>query len=219
MQVDLTVQDCFNDAFQGRQADSLAARGLDDIESSFNNVEQDTIAPTTWQVWFSCWLDNLMPSNPEADNTAAIPNPLLRDPSRLYEINLRLTDDREIQSLNAQYRQQDRPTDVLAFAAAEANVPQVEALPQVGEAQFSDEAGRRSHPSPIPLCLGDIVISVETAQRQARSQNHPLQTELAWLACHGLLHLLGWDHPDNATLAQMLDRQVALLQTIGLSFQ
>ncbi len=71
--------------------------------------------------------------------------------------------------------------------------------------------------SQLPLYLGDIVISVDTANRQATEQGHPLQTELAWLATHGLLHLLGWDHPDETSLLQMLERQAVLLQQIGLT--
>jgi probable rRNA maturation factor len=53
---------------------------------------------------------------------------------------------------------------------------------------------------------------VETAQRQATEQGHGLEIELAWLATHGLLHLLGWDHPDDAQLAAMLAEQRSLLQ-------
>ncbi len=85
------------------------------------------------------------------------------------------------------------PTDVLAFAALE------------GESLLLEE-------DDSPLYLGDIVVSLETAQRQAAEQRHPLETELAWLVSHGLLHLLGWDHPDDAQLAAMLTQQRSLLQ-------
>ena len=106
-----------------------------------------------------------------------------------------ITGDRQIQLFNSQYRSQDRPTDVLAFAAIEANIP----LPQE-----IDE----------PLYLGDIVISLDTAVKQA--QKHSLNVELAWLASHGLLHLIGWDHPDEASLAKMLAKQADLLALIGI---
>jgi probable rRNA maturation factor len=115
-----------------------------------------------------------------------------------YEITLRLTDDAEIQSLNAQYRQIDRPTDVLAFAALEDEMilpPEMDAL---------------------PLYLGDIIISMETAQKQADVQGHSLAIELLWLASHGFLHLLGWDHPDDQSLAKMLACQDVLLGTIDV---
>jgi probable rRNA maturation factor len=69
----------------------------------------------------------------------------------------------------------------------------------------------------ISLYLGDVVISVETAQRQATQLGHSLQQELAWLASHALLHLLGWDHPDKASMLCMLKQQETLLQAVGLS--
>jgi probable rRNA maturation factor len=62
--------------------------------------------------------------------------------------------------------------------------------------------------------LGDIVISTETAQRQAIQGKHSLLQELAWLATHGLLHLLGWDHPDEASLVEMLQQQTVLMNVI-----
>jgi probable rRNA maturation factor len=111
-----------------------------------------------------------------------------------------LTDDAEIQALNAQYRHQDKPTDVLAFAALEVDCPQPVKIQ-----------------SRLPLYLGDIVISVNTAQWQAQQQEHTLRIELAWLASHGLLHLLGWDHPDEESLTRMLNQQLILLQTTGLA--
>lgn len=119
-------------------------------------------------------------------------------PNQLYELSLRLTNDAEIQQLNDQYRHKAQPTDVLAFAALETDYPQLQEAIET------------------PLYLGDIVISVETARRQAASQGQALQLELAWLAAHALLHLLGWDHPDEKSLLSMLERQEFLLQTVGL---
>lgn len=113
------------------------------------------------------------------------------------EMGLRLTSDRQIQILNSQYRSLNQPTDVLAFAATESEI----ILPlEITE----------------PLYLGDIIISLDTADRQARSQNHSLIMELAWLSSHGLLHLLGWDHPDEASLKQMLKRQSQLIQLLSI---
>ena len=128
----------------------------------------------------------------------AILHPL--PPAAKYELSLRLTDDAQIQAYNAQYRHIDKPTDVLAFAALEVDFPQPE--------QISEDT---------PLYLGDIVISIDTAIRQAQQQKHTLQTELAWLAAHGLLHLLGWDHPDEDSLLQMLDRQTIMLNKVGFT--
>lgn len=122
-------------------------------------------------------------------------------PIDAYEITLRLTEDTEIQSLNEQYRNKNQPTDVLAFAALEVDSPQ---LPP--EVQLS-----------VPVYLGDIVISVDTAHRQAQQQGHSLKTELAWLATHGLLHLLGWDHPDEDSLIEMLEQQSTLLKMVNFT--
>jgi len=118
-----------------------------------------------------------------------------------YELTLRLTDDSEIQTLNSQYRNKNQPTDVLAFAALEVNSPQLPTHIQ----------------SSVPLYLGDLVISVETAARQAHQQEHALHTELAWLATHGLLHLLGWDHPDEESLREMLNQQEILLRMVEIT--
>jgi probable rRNA maturation factor len=64
--------------------------------------------------------------------------------------------------------------------------------------------------------LGDIIVSIDTAARQAEQQEHSLTTELAWLTAHGLLHLLGWDHPDEESLMEMLKKQVILLHSVGI---
>ena len=64
--------------------------------------------------------------------------------------------------------------------------------------------------------LGDIIVSVPTAERQALEQNHSLERELCWLVSHGLLHLLGWDHPDDASLMTMLQCQEQLLAIAGM---
>lgn len=123
-------------------------------------------------------------------------------PIGAYELSLRLTTDAEIHQLNAHYRQVDRPTDVLSFSAMESGVVLPASL-------LAEE----------PFPLGDIIISLDTAAAQAQQRNHTLTQELAWLATHGLLHLLGWDHPDEAQLQKMLQQQVNLLQTVALEVQ
>lgn len=165
------VELCVQDYFNDSQSEVVNTGDID-----------ARITPETWENWFEHWLVLLQPLPPASS----------------YEIALRLTDDKEIQELNAQYRHQDKPTDVLAFAALEVDSPQ---------SAFNF----------IPLYLGDIVISIDTAKRQAEQQNHPLSTELAWLSAHGLLHLLGWDHPDDESLGRMLSKQVVLLKAVGIS--
>ena len=159
----------------------------------FEDQFEDQAAPiseTTWATWFQQWLTAMASGLGDKHEPATYP-------TAYYELTLRLTDDAEIQALNAQYRQQDKPTDVLSFASLEVDSP---ALPL-------DQDN--------PLYLGDIVISVPTAQQQALAQNHSLATELAWLAVHGFLHLLGWDHPDEASLERMVKQQELLLRDSG----
>jgi probable rRNA maturation factor len=149
-----------------------------------NVVGQQPIDAAAWTKYFQTWI-----TQPD----------LGLPPSEGYEITLRLTDDAEIRSLNAQYRQIDQPTDVLAFAALDESMVLSPALAN------------------LPIYLGDIIISMDTARKQSVEQGHPLSTELLWLASHGFLHLLGWDHPDDESLAQMLACQDRLLGTIVVS--
>ncbi len=120
-------------------------------------------------------------------------------PINAYEVSLRLTDDAEIQQLNTDYRQQPEPTDVLSFAAID------DELPGMGDLHHHQ-----------PFYLGDIIVSVETAARQAPIHQHSLAQEVAWLTAHGLLHLLGWDHPDEDSLVHMLGRQTQLMSLIEI---
>ncbi len=166
------------------------------------------VADSTWQGWFETWLAALdATSDRDMPYLAAQTDEAGQLPP--VELSLRLTGDAEIHRLNAEFRQVDRPTDVLAFAALEWESPEVDFadLEEVDDAELGDWA----------IELGDVVISVETAQQQAIEAGHDLTTELAWLAAHGFLHLLGWDHPDEAALNAMLDRQTDLLMAIGLT--
>jgi probable rRNA maturation factor len=104
-----------------------------------------------------------------------------------YELSLTITDDLTIQKLNLQYRQLDKP-----------EIP-------IDDSDYVE-----------PTCWGDIIISQTTAIRQAEERGHSLIYELAWLAAHGLLHLLGWDHPDDASLEEMLKHQDLMLRLISL---
>ncbi|WP_019506595.1 rRNA maturation RNase YbeY [Pleurocapsa sp. PCC 7319] len=151
-------------------------------EGSLIDCSLSSVKSIPWSSWFQMWIQFL-------DSQTVM--------TKECEVGLRLTDDRQIQILNHQYRSLDQPTDVLAFAATEVDIT----IPQ----DFEE-----------PLYLGDIVISLDTAARQAQAQNHSLVMELAWLASHGLLHLLGWDHPDAHSLKQMLNRQSDLIQLVEI---
>jgi len=108
------------------------------------------------------------------------------------EVSLLLTDDDEIQRLNRIYRNIDTPTDVLAFSLIEGSEDSY--LPEEIDTYL----------------LGDIIISTETAERQAKHLEHSFQYELSVLIIHGFLHLLGFDHvsKEDAEKMQFLENKI-----------
>ncbi|MCT0207397.1 rRNA maturation RNase YbeY [Synechococcus sp. CS-1332] len=155
--------------------------GADTGASTVSTLVDPAQAEALWMAHLSGWLAQLGPELPAQLRAAG------------YSLGLQLCDDATIATLNQTWRHRSGPTDVLAFAAQEEAPP----VPQ-GEGEAWLE-------------LGDIIISLDTAERQARDAGHDLEAELLFLASHGLLHLLGWDHPDEGSLAAMLERQTALL--------
>jgi probable rRNA maturation factor len=139
-----------------------------------------------WHQRINQWLSTMAPELPAE----------LQAPA--FSLGLSLVGDAEIAELNSDWRGMSGPTDVLAFAAQDDGLDDAPPIPMP---EGEEEA----------LELGDIVISLETAARQAPDHGHSLREELLFLATHGLLHLLGWDHPDDATLAAMLHKQEELL--------
>jgi probable rRNA maturation factor len=102
-------------------------------------------------------------------------------------LSLLFVNDRAIRKINREFRQIDSPTDVLSFPLGDHS------------------------PHPEMKLLGDIVISVETAQKQARSLGHSLEREITFLLIHGILHLLGWDHersPQEAKKMYQKQREI-----------
>ena len=172
-------------------AGGLAAPEIDLAFSLEPGTDADALSPepltdlagaeALWGSHLGAWLAQLRPE---------LPAPLHAEG---YSLGLELTGDATIAELNQTWRQHSGPTDVLAFAAQE------EAPPAPAGAE------------PDWLELGDIVISLDTARRQAEAAGHDLREELLFLASHGLLHLLGWDHPDEGSLEAMLALQSALL--------
>lgn len=110
-------------------------------------------------------------------------------------VDIVLTDDEEIHELNKSYRDKDKPTDVLSFAL------------------FADSEEKEIFPNG-EIALGEVIISVETAKMQADEAEMPLIEQLDFLLCHGVLHLLGFDHPDEQSLEIMLEIQNEILTGI-----
>lgn len=198
IRVEVTLQNEFERSSDANSHDVLGAvfrlteemnrdeMNVDGAVDALSSSELDTPVTISQATWESWFQQWLTDLKPDLS------------PINAYELTLRLTTDAEIRVLNRQYRHYDQPTDVLAFAALETE----DMLPE--DIQYSQ-----------PLYLGDLVISVDTAWMQAKNQGHTLSEELVWLATHGLLHLLGWDHPDDESLDRMLKQQSKMLKAIA----
>ena len=119
---------------------------------------------------------------------------LLAQESDEYEVSVLLTDDKLIAELNKEYRSIDSPTDVLAFPMLDNDV--------------NNPVGS--------IILGDVVISLETAERQAIAENHSFEKEVASLTVHGVLHLLGYDHHTTKDATEMFNRQNEILDQMQI---
>ena len=113
------------------------------------------------------------------------------------EISVRFTDNEEIRTLNAQYRNIDAATDVLSFPMGEN-----------GQYDINLETGAK--------ILGDVVISMEKAVEQANAYDHSLQREVAYLTAHSVLHLLGYDHTEKMEKVRMREKEELVMNQLGL---
>ncbi len=115
------------------------------------------------------------------------------------EVSVSFVDNAEIHRLNKLYRNVDKPTDVLSFPLGENGVYDV-----------NNETGA--------YLLGDVVISMETAVKQARIYNHSLEREVGFLTVHSMLHLLGYDHETTPLeAAKMHEKEELVLERLGIT--
>lgn len=110
-----------------------------------------------------------------------------------------VTNDR-IREINKDYREKDQPTDVISFAMEE---------PGDGEVAIQD--------SGEPRILGDIIISLDRTKEQAADYGHSFERELGFLAVHGFLHLLGYDHMTESDEKEMFAKQEVILASLGIT--
>lgn len=115
------------------------------------------------------------------------------------EISITFVTNESIQEINREYRQKDYPTDVISFAMEELGEGEVEV---VG--------------ADMPRILGDIIISIPKAKEQAEEYGHSFMRELSFLAVHGFLHLLGYDHENEEDEKEMFSLQREILDEYGL---
>ncbi|WP_312506836.1 rRNA maturation RNase YbeY [Lysinibacillus sp.] len=115
------------------------------------------------------------------------------------EVSVTFVTNQAIQDINREYRGKDQPTDVISFALEELGE---------GEIEVTFEG--------MPRILGDIIISTDRAKEQAEEYNHSFERELGFLAVHGFLHLLGYDHMEPEDEKVMFAKQDDILKTFGL---
>jgi len=124
-------------------------------------------------------------------------------------VTLSFVDEHEIQAINAEHRGVDRVTDVLSFSLVEGTLPD--------GSPVDDTASPFAVPTDQPRELGDIVICHARAVEQAAEYGHSLRREIAYLAVHGLLHVLGYDHEIPEDQAVMRAKEEAALAAVGLT--
>lgn len=117
-------------------------------------------------------------------------------PLARLEIGLLLTDDAEVWELNRDYRGQDKPTNVLSFAALDADSP----IPTDG-----------------PILLGDVVIAHALCAAEAAAESKTLADHLSHLVVHGVLHLLGYDHEEDEEAEQMESLERSILRALDIA--
>ena len=124
------------------------------------------------------------------------------------EINLILTTDEEIHRTNKEFRDIDRPTDVLSFPMVDFESP--------ADYDFLEEDDSYFHPETGELMLGDIMISIPRAVEQAKEYGHSVKREYAFLIAHSMLHLLGYDHMTDEERMVMEEKQEQVLVRLGI---
>lgn len=116
-----------------------------------------------------------------------------------FEVSVSFVDDNQIHDLNNEFRGIDRSTDVLSFP-----------LGENGEYDVDNETGAS--------LLGDIVISIETALKQAELYGHSLEREIGFLTVHSMLHLLGYDHEESKLQERIMrEKEENILSNLGIS--
>ena len=126
------------------------------------------------------------------------------------QVSVVLTDNARIQEINAEFRQIDRPTDVLSFPLVDYETP-------AEFAGLEDAEGEYCDPDTGELMLGDIVISVEKVTEQAEKYGHSEKRELAFLTAHSMLHLMGYDHMEEEERVVMERKQAEILEHLGIT--
>lgn len=125
------------------------------------------------------------------------------------EINVLITDNEQIQQINAENRGIDAPTDVLSFPMIDYETP--------ADFDTLEDMWEVFHPETGELLLGDIVLSVDKIKSQAEEYGHSVERELSFLVAHSMLHLFGYDHMEEDERAVMEQKQREILEQLSIT--
>jgi len=159
-----------------------------DSKYNFLNKQDNLIFESSfWEEVFSSWILIILD---EEDS----PFPKFIFEKKSFSLSLQIINDNEISSINKKWMSKSGPTDVLSF-------PMISDIDITKDLYFVE--------------LGDLFISLEMAFKQALEFKHSIKREMLWLASHGFLHLLGWEHNDDNELENMLDFQEYLISRLN----
>lgn len=172
---------------------------MNDINNTANNIEETAAGSAAVNAIISTLPEDLAVDSALSGTVLAA----VAKVGELYglenaEVSITLTDNPHIHEINREYRKVDRPTDVISFALNEGDEPEI-------------EGG-----APINV-LGDLIISVERAKEQAAEYGHSVRREIAFLTVHGMLHLLGYDHIEEADRIEMRREEDFVMEKLGIS--
>jgi len=157
------------------------------LSDNFLNKTDNLIFENSfWEEVLLCWIKIILN---EKDNS--FKNFIFE--KKIFSLSLQIINDNEISLINQKWMNKSGPTDVLSF-------PMISDEDTTKDLNFIE--------------LGDLFISLEMAFKQSLEFGHSIKREMLWLACHGLLHLLGWEHNDDNELNNMLNFQEYLISKL-----
>ena len=157
------------------------------FSDNFHNHKDKLIFESSfWEKVFLSWIKIIL-----GQKKSAIPKFIFE--KKVFSLSLTIINNIEITSINKKWMQKNRPTDVLSF-------PIISNSDSIKDLNFIE--------------LGDLFISLEMAFKQSLEFKHSIQREMLWLASHGFLHLLGWEHKDDIELDNMLNFQEYLISIL-----
>lgn len=162
--------------------------------SEFSDTDTDRIDPSV-SVSDERWQELWPNYDEDVHSLCRVIDKSIALPSTLFDVSITLTSDTEIRTLNHQYRNIDKPTNVLAF-------PQHDAVPAYAEGA---------------CLLGDVIVAFETVRQEALDHQTPFIDYAQHMIAHGILHLLGYDHMDEREASVMENLEIAILRQIGVA--